>query len=258
MRPFLFLVGIPVLAHTLYVLPGKFRVQQGETLVVAVHNGDAFPEGEDAVAPERIQEAALIAGDRVTPITEFYKLGKATYAVAKVERPGSQWLVARTRPNRLDLPAEKFRRYLAEEGLPAFDGLEGLQPERYTKHAKSLIVSGAPDDGWRRVAGLELEFVPETDPSRLRAGDTLPLRVLWRGRPAAGLRVEKAWATDGGNGSEIAGRTDAEGRIRVTFDKAAKWRLHTVAIERAQGDDAGARWRSFWATLTFELPPTTR
>jgi hypothetical protein len=45
------------------------------------------------------------------------------------------------------------------------------------------------------------------------------------------------------------GRTDAEGRIQVTFEKAAKWRLHTVAIERV-ANEPEANWESYWATLT--------
>jgi hypothetical protein len=83
------------------------------------------------------------------------------------------------------------------------------------------------------------------------------MRVLWRGQPAKGLRVEKAWAAGGKHGTEIVGRTDANGCIRVSFDKPAKWRLHTVAIERTV-KDAEADWESYWATLTFELRPTTR
>jgi hypothetical protein len=263
MRLLMFVFGLPVLAHTLYLLPSKFHVMKEERLVFSIHNGDAFPASEDAVAPERIQDVQLIGPSGSTAISNFQRLGKAVHAVVPIEQEGTLWLAIRTKPNFLQLEAPKFEQYLRDEGLEhaivwrAQHG-ESAKPskERYTKYAKSLILSGTPDEGWKRTIGLPLEFVPEADPSRLTPGATLPVRVLWRGQPAKGLRVEKAWATGGKNGIEIVGRTDAEGRIQVPFEKAAKWRLHTVAIEPV-ANDPEANWESYWATLTFELPPTT-
>lgn len=258
MRFLILLIGLPVFAHTLYFLPGKFRVTPGETLVVSLHNGDSFPEADDGVAPERIGEAALTGGGGVKPITDFLRLGRATHAVVKVDGIGSQWLGLRTRNNLLETDRAKFEQYMRDEGLTNTLGEPaGPVRERYVKHAKALVVSGAADDGWKRVLGLDLEFVPEADPSALKPGDVLPVRVLWKGEPARGVRVEKAWAAAGRHAIEIAGRTDAEGRILIPLDKAAKWRLHTVVMEPTKGDPE-AEWQSYWATLTFELPPTMR
>jgi len=78
------------------------------------------------------------------------------------------------------------------------------------------------------------------------------VQLLWRGQPAANIRVERAWASGGRHGVEIVGRTDANGRISVGVDKAGRWRLHGVALERAQGNP-DVDWRSYWATLTFEV-----
>ena len=204
MKALIYLIAAPVLAHTLYFLPAKFKIGLGETLVFSIHNGDAFPASEEAVTPERLLDCRLISRTAVTPVTDFRVLGRATHAVVKMERAGSHWLAVRTRPNSLMLPAEKFESYLREEGLEwAIDWRkqhhEGGRPgrEQYTKHAKSLIVADTPSEDWRERLGLELEFVPESDPARLKPGATLPVQLLWRGQPAANIRVERAWASGG-------------------------------------------------------------
>lgn len=259
MKYALFLIAAPVVAHTLYFLPAKFKVGLGETLVFSLHNGDSFPSSDEAVSPGRLLDCRLVSNAGTTPVTDFRVLGRATHAVVKMERAGSHWLAVRTRPNMLSLDAGKFESYLKEEGLEwaveyRKNHGEGLKPgrERYRKHAKALVVAGTPSDVWRAPLGLELEFIPEADPAALKPGSSLPVQLLWRGRPAANIRIERAWASGGRHGIEIVGRTGADGRIAVPVDKAGQWRVHGVAIERA-AQSTGADWESYWATLTFEV-----
>ncbi|NVO15259.1 MAG: DUF4198 domain-containing protein [Rhodoplanes sp.] len=56
------------------------------------------------------------------------------------------------------------------------------------KFAKALVGPGAP---WRTVLGHELEIVPLADPAALTVGSRLPVRVLFRGKPLAGIAVER-------------------------------------------------------------------
>lgn len=224
--------------------------------MVAVHNGDAFPASEDAVDPKRLLDARLVNGASTAPIGGFRIVGKATEGAVLVERAGTQYLALRTATRVLELPAARFENYLKGEGLDhvvawrARNG-ESAKPgrERYSKYAKSVVMAGTPGDGWSQPLGLAIEFVPERDPATLRVGDSLPVRVVWRGKPAAGLQVECAWSAGGGR---VAGRTDAQGRVRVLLDKAGKWRLHAVAIERVV-DSAEVEWESYWASFTFEV-----
>ncbi|MCC6539987.1 MAG: DUF4198 domain-containing protein [Bryobacterales bacterium] len=261
MRFWMFLFSLPVLAHTLYFLPAKFRAMRGEKLVFSVHNGDSFPASEQAVAAERLLDARLMTPSGLTvPLTDFQKLGNATHAVTPaLAEAGTHWLLVRTRPNYLSLDPMKFESYLKDEGLEhviewrrTHGEAAKASRERYTKHAKSLIVSEQPSAAWENAYGLDLEFILRANPSMLKPGDSLPVWVRWKGKPAAGLRVEQAWATANEHGMKIAGRTDAEGKVTVTLDRAARWRLHTVAMERIT-DDPQADWSSDWATLTFEL-----
>lgn len=55
-----FLLALPVLGHDLYLMPEQFAAHKGGHLVVALHNGDAFPESEISPVPERVREMKLI------------------------------------------------------------------------------------------------------------------------------------------------------------------------------------------------------
>jgi uncharacterized GH25 family protein len=241
-------------AHDLYLMPAHFRVSVGDKVVVSVHNGDSFPNSEGTTDPRRLLDARLSDG---TAFEDFQMLGKATHGVVPVRSRGSLWASVHTEPRLLDpVPAEKFAAYLKEEGLPEVP----YGREMYSKFAKALLVSEAPDASFRTPLGMTIEFVPEVNPGLLKPGDSLPVQVLFRGKPLPGVQVEKAWSASGatrGGQYQVVGRTDGEGRIAVPVQCAGKWRLHAVTMEK-HPDARVADYASFWASLTFEVPETTR
>jgi uncharacterized GH25 family protein len=152
----------------------------------------------------------------------------------------------------------EFTEYLTEEGLidviaqrtKAGEGDKDAR-ERYGKYAKTILLSGAPRDGYNAVAGLPIELVPEKDPYLLKVGEALPVRVLFHGKPAAGLEV-KATSTEPGSKPQFIGKTDANGLISMKVTGSGPWRLHTILMQRSA--DPSADWESFWSTLTFAIP----
>lgn len=242
-------------AHDLYLMPAKFKVEPGDKVVISVHNGDSFPTSEGPTDPKRLLEARMSDG---TPLEQLMTLGRATHGLAEIKTKGSIYAYLHTEPKLLELGPEKFESYLKEEGLDhaiAYRAQHGESAkggrEMYSKYAKTLLTSNAPDAGFSKVLGLTIEIIPEVNPALLKPGDQLPIQVLFRGKPAAGLQVIKAWAVGATGQHATAGRTDEQGRIRIPIESAAKWRIHTVAIER-HPDAAQADWQSFWASLTFE------
>ena len=115
-----------------------------------------------------------------------------------------------------------------------------------------MIVAGKPDDFYKQSSGFPIEIIPERNPYSQHAGDGLPVKVFFRGKPAAGLQLEAAWSAEGKSKTAVIGRTDAEGRILVPMAAAGKWRLHSLMMERCT-QPAVADWESFWASLTFEI-----
>ena len=253
------LIAGTALAHDLYIMPERFRVEPGKTIAIALHNGDAFPVSEASAPLERVRDFGVSGDAGVVSVRDLREDGKRT--VGDVEVSGSGTLIAtvHTIPNLIHLEAKEFDAYLREEGLQhvldwrVAHGEAGKPGrERYSKYAKSLLISGAANGLGTTVEGLLIEIVPETDPGVLHAGAELPVRVLFHGSPAPDLQVEAAWAGHGGKDVRIAGRTDKDGRVRVRLTHPGLWRLHTIRMERC-ADAQAADWESDWASLTFQI-----
>jgi uncharacterized GH25 family protein len=237
-------------AHDTYLMPAKFTVKPGKPLFVSVHTGDSFPVSEHPTAPDRL----------ITSLTDLRIAGRATHGIAEVTKAGSMYVTAQTKPKLSVLAAEKFEAYLTEEGLHQIvlerkekrqSGMPGR--ELYSKYAKALLTVDVPDAGFLKPSGLPIEIVPQADPTTLAPGSTLQALVLWNGKPAPGIQVERAWAHGGKSDRKVIGRTDARGRIDIPVDSPGRWRLHAVHMRAST--QPGADWESHWASLTFEVPP---
>jgi len=251
------LYSAALFAHDLYLMPQKFRANVGETILLSAHTGDSFLNSEHGVDPARLTSAPAM------PEGSWRILGKATHATVKLERAGSQYFAIWTKPKALSMEAAKFEEYLKEEGLLAALELRArkneqakMSREMYAKYAKTFVVAGEPTGNFREALGLKIEFVPLADPAALKAGDSLPLQVLYDGKPLADVQVEMALSVNAKLKSKhaIVGRTDAEGKIVVAIPEAGRIRLHCVQMERVAGP--AHEWESFWASLTFEVAPT--
>jgi hypothetical protein len=259
MRKLAFLFALPLLAHDLYFAPQSFRVAPGAKIRIAFHNGDAFPESEAAAPIARLRDLQAVSKTGATLITGLRESGKEVFGEAAFPGAGDIILAGRTIPNFIQLEPAKFEEYVKEEGLDhvlswrAEHGQTKLPgKERYSKYVKAVLLAGESNGNFNHVVGHTIEILPEINPSTLKAGDRLPVRVLFHGKPAAGLAVESAFAVPGGKAIvKIAGKTDADGRAFVPITGLGKWRLHALMMERC-AEPAVADWESYWASLTFE------
>jgi len=252
-------------------MPDPFVVAPGARISVGVFNGDSFPESEVSPVLERLRDVRLISAAGSVDVDGLRVVGKEIRGETHFAGPSGAVATARTIPHFISLQPKQFKSYLAGEGLDAvISWREKHQEEhvpsreRYSKYAKALIAvsssagrsgaggSAGDNSVHSRPTGMTLEIVPDASPYDLRAGDPLPIRVLYRGKPAAGLQIQAAWAGAGvARQISIAGRTDANGALTVRLGRPGKWRLHTVLMERC-ADPKAADWESYWASLTFE------
>ena len=108
----------------------------------------------------------------------------------------------------------------------------------------------APSAAAQGKTGQAVEIRPLADPTVLRAGGDLPIRVYVGGAKQAGARV---LATNVIKGATREVLTDAEGTATFTVNGDGPWRIefhHAEPLAR----DSGADWVIYSATLTFEVP----
>ena len=129
----------------------------------------------------------------------------------------------------------------------------GAQPARLRQHAKCVVpvVTGGPEPvgspgAFARRLGLDVEIVPMVDPTRLRPGEELPLRIRSNHGGANNVEVTVAIRPDVATGPArelLRAKTDSDGNLIVRLSETG---LHLISTQVV--DSAGTTHLS---TLTF-------
>jgi nickel transport protein len=121
------------------------------------------------------------------------------------------------------------------------------------KFAKTLT---GPDAPWQNALGHDLEIVPLSDPDRTKPGQTLQVKVLFRGKPLAGGEVERGDGVTAVPEKDIPRfKTDGEGVASVPSVNAG---AHLLVIDHKVTPSAApdqANLDTFNATLWFSTAP---
>ena len=248
--------GAALAAHDLWIEPSHFIPEVGKLIGVRLlvgidMQGDPLPR-----EPALIDQFVVVDGSGRKPI--IGRDGADPAGLLRATTPGLLEVGYFSRPSPIVLPAEKFNQYLNEEGLDAVAALRASRHqtaaeahEVFVRCAKSLLVSGASAPGQAdRALGFTLELVAERNPYQLGAGQELPVRLTYEGRPLAGALVV---AVNRANPAmKLSVRSDKDGRVSFTLPQDGMWLIKAVHMIEAPAG-SGAQWASFWASLTFEL-----
>lgn len=250
-------------AHDFWLVPDAFQVAPGDALEVRGQTSSKFPTSESAVALARISEARVVSASSEETVTDMSHSGKSLLLRHRPATAGQRIVAVALKPTSVRESAEGFKRYMTLEGAPQLAARyerEGLLPKtdsitrRYAKYAKTVIEVGRGGPrAFSRVVRHPAELVPLNDPASLRAGDTLAVRLLYRGQPLANAHVHAgaAPAADSRNAPKDQSLvTDAEGVARVAVAENGLWNVRTIHIVPA-ARGSGADWDVHWATLVF-------
>lgn len=244
------LAVIPAASHDLYLVTGV----PGAAQLVCARIGEHFPESMNGITADRVELFRVHRPAAAETLT-----GKAEPKQFCAALPKDAAFVEMVvRPRFIKLAAKDFNSYIRGEGFKEVIRLreqlgqsssEGR--ELYSRYAKLLVGAG---DHAMRTLGHELEIVPEKDPGKVKAGASLPVRILFRGKPLAGVQVSAVYA-----GAELKGHeypvtveTDAQGRAEMRIDRPGLWYIRLIHMIPAESEK-DADWRSFFATLTFTV-----
>jgi uncharacterized GH25 family protein len=251
--------------HDFWLVPNAFRIAGGVQVEVHGQTSSRFPSSEAAVALERVADARILSATEEARIRDLSVHGTSLRLRHRPRAAAGQRLVAVSlHPSSTRTSAEGFRRYLIAEGAPeALERYEreGLLPadsitRRWTKYAKTLVEVGSGGARvFSRVVGHPAEFVPLSDPAGLAAGDTLRVRLLYRGQPLGGVHVH-AGSVPSLSSTEreraITLTTDSLGVALVPIDRRGIWNVRAIHVVPAD-QDSGADWDTHWVTLVFAV-----
>lgn len=255
-------------AHEFWLGASTWRAVPGSTVTITANVGDRFPTPTTFTTPERVDRVRLIgpAGEVELKAPTLRREQDSLAVDLQIPpTPGTYVAVITVKPRLIEIGPSAFESYLSHEGLGRVVDErrrrgESDKPgrERYSRYAKVLFQAGAQGSSQvTRPVGLPIEIVPSVDPTGLRIGDALMVRLLADGRPVEGALVSAIYAASAGKPDEwpVGVRTDARGEARIPLEHAGPWLVRSVHMVR-RGNESGpeaADWESYWAALTFNI-----
>jgi hypothetical protein len=246
-----------ILGHNLWLV-GK---NEQTRIRIEANTGDHFPESDSAVKPERVADFRVILSNEFTPITDYRVEGNSLVADVPTGRDKYFCVALALYAHPITLEAVKFAGYIKEENAqefvkPNFVAEQTAVPQResYTKFAKVFVASGETQMGnvSTLIAGHKLEIVPQISPSNIDANRTLPVQVLFDGKPIEGLRVSSGCEELNGGRYLSHALTDENGMANVVIPESGHWFARTHFI-RPHLNKENFDWESFWASVTFRI-----
>ncbi|HTG31554.1 MAG TPA: DUF4198 domain-containing protein [Thermoanaerobaculia bacterium] len=242
-------------AHDTWLVAQRSTVPTGGSVTLDLTSGMAFPALDYAIKPDRVARASVRLAGKTSQIKGRKSAAHSLRFSAPLAETGIATVWVELAPKSLDLTSPQVKEYLDEIGAsPEIRRAYETAPEPrrwrevYAKHAKTFVRVGQPqeDRSWAEPVGMDLEIVPEKDPSTLHAGDELPVLVIRQGKPAASFPVGLVREGDA-HGTLKA--TDAAGRVTFRLDRASRWMLRGTDLRRST--KPATDWESDFTTLTL-------
>jgi len=245
-----------------FLPPSRFIVAQGETVTVHFDVGEAKTARPAIWPADRVEWLFVRGGPTQTNRHEVHADHAQRGAVdVKIEHPGVTLVGVDQRPVVLNLTGDEWRAFLranvAETSNAAARLPEGSHPVR-VRHVVSTktLIRAARADGQVNSSpiatgksGQAVEIRPLFDPTAIRPGSDLPMRLYVDGDKCVGAQGR---ATHVASGHAVTFVTDREGSAFFRVTEPGLWRVEFHQATPRPGDTA-ADWNLYTATLTFEV-----
>ena len=244
-----------------WVVPERFEVTPGATLqldLLAVEMPDKLSSANSTVAGTLLY-ARFRLGDRTTDIwPQDLRDGAARLSVS-LQQPGVASVAVGLRPIVAEISPDELAVELRKLHLGSLfqDEIKSRLGQRRSRlsmrtHAKVFVRVGLPietDRDWEKLMGAELELVPRQNPTNLRAGKTVQVRVWHKGTAVANMAVN--FRTIDGAQQHVT-YTDSEGWAEANLGVAGKWLVYGSLL-RLPAELDGFDLAIELATLTLEV-----
>jgi hypothetical protein len=261
-RPLLSLIAIVCIqgaflqAHDVWLGASPWLAgPQTKNFIVTANVGETFPIVADKATPAGVELWRVIGPAGPVSVQGFRQQGQSIATIFAAGPPGAYLGIMLTKPQVTTMNGKEFTDHLKEEGLQSVIaerarlGQTGAAArERYSRYAKVIVRKGE-ETGLHvtQPAKLKAEFVPATDPSTIKAGQSLAVRFLIDGKPASGVLL-----TMMSQKSKFDERTDANGRAAFVVPHAGPWLIRTVHMVRApRSPKVDWDWESFGVSIAF-------
>ena len=264
LMPAVLVACVALEAHEFWIAVTAPRLEVGATASFVVGFAERFPIPISLPDPGEIPIRIFSPSGGTVPLRGRSRLtpeGLLTGTFPGATEPGLYVIDAAIYGKALDYTAGDFQAYLTRERLSsavafrkALREEDRAAREVVTMFAKTVVrvgtVAGSP-----QVLGTRLEFVPLNDPTSLRQGDTLRLRLLFNNGRAANAPITAIRADDDAEAPALTSRTNGSGEIHLVLSRPGVWLVRAVqTVPRGAAPQGGVtEWSSYWASLTVSV-----
>jgi hypothetical protein len=253
-------------AHDFWMQLGEYWLKPDAVTPILLQVGHGPFRQRSPISLTRIRRfGSITPSGALTDLRGNLHPGGATQdAQIHFENAGTYVLVLETDARaESHLPALRFNDYLKVEGLtPALEQrarthrMDADGSESYSRCAKAIVQIGPSSAGPQAQVttplGLPLEIVPERSPYVEPRPYSLPVRVLYEGRPLPGALIKLT----GLEHDEVPFETrltDRTGRASFTMPKGGTW-LVNVLWTRPLPSSRATDFETIFSSLSFGFP----
>ncbi len=207
-------------AHMLWLNASNYAPKPGETVWIEIGWGHKYPR--DQVMTEGRLERLYVIDAKGQELSvkkifpSFYKFTPLTKGVCQIVGKLNPVFISKTTEGR------KLGNKKSVSDV--------VSCTQYIMNAKAMIEVGGDKEGFSRQSTELLEILPLKDPGSLAVGDTLPVKIMFKGKPLAGTKLqctytgyeadkEKHWA--------VEKESDSKGIVRVKLNSKGQWLFNT-------------------------------
>lgn len=241
-----------LLPHTLWINATSNYVRIGEATVIFLGWGHNFPVA-DFIDKDKIEKyGVVLPSGRVVPLKAE---GRFFESVIKFQENGFYHVFALTKSGFYTMSLVNGRIIHYQKPMNLVSG-KVLLSNCYQEFARGIIKVGEGKyQGFARPLGLNMEVIPLDDPSSLKQGDFLRVKVLLKGKPLPFVPVYATYeGFSTGDDYAFATKTDSRGIARIRVLHWGRWMIKAHLKKSAEGDLAGkCKMVSVVSTLTMEV-----
>ena len=246
-------------AHDFWVQPRDFAADVGVAVPMTIEVGHGPARQRWSAAIDRIATFEAVGSSGTKDIrTALIPPGGPADASVSFSQPGAYVVVLATNRAASDLPAIRFNDYIKAEGIApaiaaraAAGATDAAGRELYSRRAKAIVRIGATSalqPQVTRPVGLTLEIVPGRDPTAADFDMTLPVTILYEGKPLAGAFV-KLNNLDFDARPVATAISDAHGAATFKVPFKGLWQMNVVWTKPIH--DPKADFDTVFSSLTF-------
>ncbi len=239
------------LGHTLWINSTAFYGEVNERAVIFIGWGHRFPVA-DFINSEDLESYGVIFPDGRRK--EFSPGGGFLETLFRFKQKGFYIVYASTKSGYYTMALKGGRVLHYSKPMNEVEG-RILVSNFYQQFAKAVLKAGNSSQGFDRAVGFKMEVIPLQDPSKLRLGDFMRVKVLFKGRP---LPFVPVYATYEGFSTRddyaFATETDENGIAEIRILHWGRWMVKVHLKKNPQGKmSKKCRALSFVSTLSFEI-----